>query len=475
MYQTLDYLRSQLNNAFGNNDWLETIVPGIVKDHDLTNDFANTPLAQLLVNGNLDNIIDNAKTNLQENLIEPALEAFTLYSEKQKEAYAAAGKDMATIGQAFGEEMDTLTEKSEEQVNVVMKLADRVEDSFGKTMDAVIKATDDWLNEIKDVVKEYDILLEKITELKKIDGEYIEPAKMINGDNAVDTWEELDRFKRELTANGTLNLITTDTATGKETATKYVAGTQATLDFLHGVTVAAAKGDIIDLGENTDPFASQFVDIVDDAEDARVREYLKAHGVVWVRWKDTEGDHEMMFSSIEEWEAWRELHKPKITWSDSGGGGDHHAASNEENYFSWHGWGSGSVTPTTHHGWADTGGYTGRWQSADTGMYTGEWPMGSVRRNGRLAWLHQKELVLNAHDTENFLDAMQVVRQLDNLTNWMANGLGDLIMPKVTGTNNELEQNVHIEAEFPNVTDHNEIEQAFTNLVNMASQYANRK
>jgi len=121
--------------------------------------------------------------------------------------------------------MDTLTEKSEEQVDVVMKLADRVEDSFGKTMDAVIKATDDWLNEIKDIVKEYDILLEKITELKKIDGEYVEPAKMINGDNAVDTWEELDRFKRELTSNGTLNLITTDTATGKEIATKYVAGT----------------------------------------------------------------------------------------------------------------------------------------------------------------------------------------------------------------------------------------------------------
>lgn len=462
MYQTLDYLRSQLNNAFGNNDWLETIVPGIVKDHDLTNDFTNTPLAQLLVNGNLDSMIDSAKTNLQENLIEPALESFTIYSEKQKEVYAAAGKDMATIGQTFGEEMDTLTEKSEEQVNVVMKLADRVEDSFGKTMDAVIKATDDWLNEIKDVIKEYDILLEKITELKKIDGEYVEPAKMINGDNAVDTWEELDRFKRELTANGTLNLITTDTATGKEIATKYIAGTQATLDFLHGVTVASAKKDIIDLGENTDPFAAQFTDIVDDAEDARVREYLKAHGVVWVRWKDTEGDHEMMFSSIEEWEAWREQHKPQITF-DGGGGG----------YDWWDPYATGTMPYRSSD--YDTGGYTGRWQFADTGMYTGEWPMGSVRRNGRLAWLHQKELVLNAHDTENFLDAMQVVRQLDNLTNWMANGLGDLIMPKVTVTDNELEQNVHIEAEFPNVTDHNEIEQAFTNLVNMASQYANRK
>jgi hypothetical protein len=34
----------------------------------------------------------------------------------------------------------------------------------------------------------------------------------------------------------------------------------------------------------------------------------------------------------------------------------------------------------------------------DTGGYTGEWDS-----SGRLAVLHQKEIVLNAHDTENFL------------------------------------------------------------------------
>ena len=38
-----------------------------------------------------------------------------------------------------------------------------------------------------------------------------------------------------------------------------------------------------------------------------------------------------------------------------------------------------------------------------------------------------------------------------------------------------LEQNVSIEANFPNVTDKNEIEEAFKDLVNLASQYANRK
>ena len=38
-----------------------------------------------------------------------------------------------------------------------------------------------------------------------------------------------------------------------------------------------------------------------------------------------------------------------------------------------------------------------------------------------------------------------------------------------------LEQEVTIHAEFPNVTQRNEIEEAFNNLINRASQYANRK
>ena len=38
-----------------------------------------------------------------------------------------------------------------------------------------------------------------------------------------------------------------------------------------------------------------------------------------------------------------------------------------------------------------------------------------------------------------------------------------------------LQQDVTIHADFPNVTDHNEIEMAIDNLINAASQYANRK
>lgn len=128
----------------------------------------------------------------------------------------------------------------------------------------------------------------------------------------------------------------------------------------------------------------------------------------------------------------------------------------------------------------DTGGYTGTFQYADTGMYTGEWANGSVRANGRLAFLHQKELVLNAHDTENFLQAVDIVRNLNESLDLgalsMSKGLGNITARGLDqNTAQTIDQNVSIQASFPNVQDRNEIEEAFNNLINKASQYANRK
>ena len=128
----------------------------------------------------------------------------------------------------------------------------------------------------------------------------------------------------------------------------------------------------------------------------------------------------------------------------------------------------------------DTGGYTGTFQYADTGMYTGQWANGSVRANGRLAFLHQKELVLNAHDTENFLQAVDIVRNLNESLDLgalsMSKGLGNITARGLDqNAVQTIDQNVSIKAEFPNVQDRNEIEEAFNNLINKASQYANRK
>ena len=110
----------------------------------------------------------------------------------------------------------------------------------------------------------------------------------------------------------------------------------------------------------------------------------------------------------------------------------------------------------------------------DTGGYTGAW--GSM---GILAILHEKELVLNANDTRNFLQTMNYMRELTNALDaraaFASTGLGEMNSLAVGEHMQQLEQEVHISANFPNVVNHLEIEEAFNNLVNMASQYVNRK
>lgn len=104
----------------------------------------------------------------------------------------------------------------------------------------------------------------------------------------------------------------------------------------------------------------------------------------------------------------------------------------------------------------------------DTGGYTGQWGP-----EGKLAFLHQKELILNAGDTENFLMAMNVLKEITKAVT-LQTILPDL--SKINLDNNQsLQQEVTIHADFPNVTDHNEVEAALNNLINTASQYANRK
>ena len=109
----------------------------------------------------------------------------------------------------------------------------------------------------------------------------------------------------------------------------------------------------------------------------------------------------------------------------------------------------------------------------DTGGYTGTWG-----NDGRLALLHQKELVLNKEDTVNMLDAVNIIR---NITGLLGNSVLGKLAAATSGNigasigNDVLEQNVHIDAQFPNVKDSREIEEALNNLVNMASMRANKR
>lgn len=93
--------------------------------------------------------------------------------------------------------------------------------------------------------------------------------------------------------------------------------------------------------------------------------------------------------------------------------------------------------------------------------------------------LHQKELVLNADDTQNILNAVEIMR---NITNSIGSTIFDKLA-KLSANSSQfndnfgdtLEQNVHIEAQFPNVTNSHEIEDALNNLVNMASMRASNR
>ena len=108
--------------------------------------------------------------------------------------------------------------------------------------------------------------------------------------------------------------------------------------------------------------------------------------------------------------------------------------------------------------------------SFDTGGYTGEWGA-----EGRMAMLHEKEIVLNKQDTANILNAVSIVRGIGDLINNLStNLLGSLSQRTIDSTlgMRDFEQNVHITAEFPNVSSSSEIEDALRNLTNVAAQRA---
>lgn len=108
--------------------------------------------------------------------------------------------------------------------------------------------------------------------------------------------------------------------------------------------------------------------------------------------------------------------------------------------------------------------------NAATGMYTGEWGP-----EGKLAVLHEKELVLNKQDTENILSAVDLVRSLGNsMMNtiaFMSSGYATSEAAWELAKEWIIEQTVNINAEFP-ATDRAEIEAAFEELIGLATQHA---
>ncbi|MBP5407888.1 MAG: hypothetical protein J6Y42_01955, partial [Bacilli bacterium] len=118
-----------------------------------------------------------------------------------------------------------------------------------------------------------------------------------------------------------------------------------------------------------------------------------------------------------------------------------------------------------------------------SGGYTGNWDT-----SGKLAVLHEKELVLNADDTNNLLQAVNSIRDIarlnDSIDAAIATSIGrltlDLMANAGTGASyNQVaaaaDNTFYITAEFPNANDVETIKEAILSLPNIAAQYVNQR
>lgn len=124
-----------------------------------------------------------------------------------------------------------------------------------------------------------------------------------------------------------------------------------------------------------------------------------------------------------------------------------------------------------------------QYNGAASGAYTGDWGPGQGLGidNGKIIKVHPKELILNKSDTKNILRAVDIVRDMNNWVddqikrmNQQSQSVISNLMTDVipsTYNNQPIQQEVNIEANFPGVTDHYEIEEALSNLSNDAAQY----
>ena len=142
-----------------------------------------------------------------------------------------------------------------------------------------------------------------------------------------------------------------------------------------------------------------------------------------------------------------------------------------------------AVQAKFNSGYGYNGGLQHNWEyykkyslsSFRSGGYTGSW----AGNEGRIGVLHQKQMVLNSQDTSNLLNTVSILRSvmssLGGTVNTRMNDFKSTIRNTLVNGNNSLEQAVHIEASFPNVNSKREIEEALSELVNLAAQRAMRR
>ena len=269
-----------------------------------------------------------------------------------------------------------------------------------------------------------------------------------------------------------------------ETATKNLKDESTNLkNAVTTQVIPALEKEIIAVRKTTDAWADQrsgILSLISTYEDlistinAAIAAQSSMSGVGGIEY-DINADYSALMSGVEygsdEYNLYKSYRERKLNDPNYKGNGGKASTSDIDKFLqggnTLAGEGFVYYTDLTEEDWKK---YRGT--SMATGGYTGDWGP-----QGKLAVLHEKELVLNQKDTENLLSTISFIRELVNKIDGQASyaSLTSMYASGIGGLEQVLEQTVTIHAEFPNATNHSEIEEAFNNLVNRASQYANRK
>ena len=450
-----EYLGQQLGVATDNAKWLYendwnnyAIATGykISNNAKWVDNFNETIIAQTTGYNNLEDIQTAFKDNTAKLLIELA-GTYNTYQVNVDAAMDNAGTSVTDFANIVDKETEEVKEKTKEAGQEISDLAKDGEEGFKGIVDAAEKWLDDYNTEVSKYIDENNVWIESIGSIISKYAEIAPALKPVQDELIKVTKEAQAAAAAVKQVNKPNNTVITTPYSPEQIkkAQEWVGLTGNQVDGIWGnISSETAKKNkglysldaVIEAMEKEKPKSQgknlKSINFYSDA----YSQFKTVDGIKYGRMEDG---------------SWAKMSDIMNSELQAGISGSSQGASIRFN-------------PNTIELYKfDTGGYTGEWDSS-----------------GRLAMLHQKEIVLNAHDTENFLAAINIVRDVASLIDLRAAAQQSALAMLATAatannTTQTLQQEVTIHAEFPNATQRTEIEAAFDTLLNRASQFANRK
>lgn len=453
-----NYYYDEMAKALGNNkelyenDWLNysnLTNYKISSDKEYVDNFAETTYAQIMGYST----IEEAQNNFimaTDIMVEEIIESYTLWLSNINEIMDLAGTSIDTFASDTENNLDRINTKTNEVADSIDDLSQEIVDDFDYIIDAVSDWEDNYVNAVDTTIQAnedmYDSCNSLIGMLNNVDISISNTGK-----NFSSTAQQIAKAAADIAAAAQRAANAANNIGGSSILGGSIAAGGSSIPggstIVGGVVGGILGGNILD-NNNGD---SSFVEIpLYASPGGGFKLKVKVNKSTIKKLDDpypnfTYGYFLDQYSGEDGYITKSDYDKLKKLFFTSPGGG-----------------GGGKFAQAMVK--MDTGGYTGDWGS-----------------DGKIAMLHQKELVLNAEDTQNMLNAVNIVREIARVIDLNA-GIQSLglylqnLSHLSSGIGNSgVQQNIQITAEFPDAVYHSEIEEAFKTLLNESSQYISRE